>query len=90
MTDAALEEAMDAFAEHLRSYGEQELASAIEGAKDGDPDRLLQRVLTLFTRGMGGLLDGPLHRNGDVDQDATGQRDALADAVYDAALARLR
>lgn len=88
-TAAALEEAMEAFALHLRAFEEPGLAAAVEGARDGDPDRLPQRVLSLFSRGMGGLLDVPLYRNGAVDQPATVRRDELATAVFEAAKASL-
>lgn len=89
MTDVQLHDALEAFATHLRSYDEPDLASAVEGAKDGPPDRLAQRVVSLFTHGMGGLLDRPLYRDGQVDRDATMQRDALADRLHAAAVARL-
>jgi hypothetical protein len=84
-----LEEAMEAFAQHLREFEEPDLAAAVEGARDGDPDRLPQRVLSLFGRGMGGLLDVPMYRNGAVDQRATARRDELATAVFEAARASL-
>jgi hypothetical protein len=63
-----LEDAVDTFTEDLRSYGEPRLAAALEGAKEGDPDRLPQRVLSLFTHGMGELLDVPLFKDGALNR----------------------
>jgi hypothetical protein len=47
-------------------------------------------VLSLFTHGMGGLVDQPLYVDGVLDQAATRRRDALAEEVHQAAVARLR
>jgi len=85
-----LEDSLGAFAAHLRAFGEPHLAAAVEGARDGDPARLPQRVLSLFTHGMGGLVDQPLYVDGVLDQAATRRRDALAEEVHQAAVARLR
>ena len=80
---------MDELAAHLRAFGEPELAAAVDGARDGDPGRLPQRVLGLFRQGMGGLLDVPLYSGGAVDRAATDRRDDLAESVFVAAKARL-
>jgi len=84
-----LEDALDRFAAHLRAYEQPGLAAVIDGAREGDPGRLPQRVLTLFTHGMGGLLDVPIYSNGVVDRDATARRDELAHEVFESARARL-
>ena len=84
-----LEDAMDTFTEHLRAYGEPRLTAAVEGTKEGDPDRLPQRVLSLFTHGMGGLLDVPRYEDGALNSEATQRRDELAEQIYSAAQAQL-
>jgi hypothetical protein len=76
---------LDELAEQLRTYGEVSLASAVEGAAAGQAEQLPRRVLALFTRGMGGLLDSPLYSHGEVDHAATDLRDQLADRVFNAA-----
>jgi len=90
MDEAVLEQAMDDFAAHLRRYGEPNLASVVEGAKAGDPVRVPQRVVDLFTHGMGGLLDVPLYTEGTFDREATAKRDELAERMFQAAKDRLR
>ena len=84
-----LEDAMEKFAAHLRAYGEPRLASAVEGAKEGDPERLPQRVIGLFRQGMGGLLDVPLYTDGVLDTEATKRRDEHAEQMFVAAQSRL-
>jgi hypothetical protein len=44
----------------------------------------------MFTHGMGGLMDGPLYSDGQVDGSATEHRNALARQVFEQARARLR
>ena len=79
---AVLRSAISAFAQHLAGHGEARLASVVAGTLAGEADRLAQRFLALFTHGMGGLLDVPLYAEGQVDRDATDERDRLADAAY--------
>lgn len=80
---------LDDLAEHFRTYGEHGLANAVAGAADGEPEQFPRRVLALFRRGMGGLLDCPLYSHGKVDRAATDRRDELADQVYEAARAMM-
>lgn len=90
-TSSALEDALFALAAHFREHGDTHRAQAVEGALGGDKEQLPRRVLHLFQRGMGGLLDAPLyHPDGRVDGDATTKRDILADQLFEAARSRLR
>jgi hypothetical protein len=77
-----LEETARTLADLFRTYDETNLAVAVEGAIPGDPARMPQRVLELFTHGMGGLLDCPLYSDGHVDRDATKRRDELAERLH--------
>lgn len=88
--DRVIEDAARGLADHLRQHGEPHLADAVEGALPGDPSRLPQRVLALFTHGMGGLLDVLLYANGQVDREATELRDELAERLHAEAKSQLR
>lgn len=79
---ATLVDAINALADHLTAHHEERRASVVSGSLVGEPDRLPQRFLGLFTRGMGGLLDEPLRSGGRYDPDATEMRDRLADIAY--------
>jgi hypothetical protein len=82
-------DAIEDLATHFRRHGEPNLASAVERTLSGSEDRLPQRVLALFTHGMGGLMDSPLYRDGVVDREATERRDELAERLHAAAVRAL-
>jgi len=84
-----LESSLSALASLFRDHDEPGLANWIDSAAVGDPGRLPQRVLEMFTHGMGGLMDRPLYSGGHIDRLATNRRDELADKVYEEARARL-
>lgn len=84
MLESLLAELSDLF----RQHDEQHLAEWIEHTAQGDPERLPQRVLGMFTHGMGGLMDRPLYSGDQFDTAATARRDALADEIYEQARAR--
>jgi hypothetical protein len=84
-----LESSLAELAGLFRAHEEQGLADWIDHTAASDPERLPQRVLQMFTHGMGGLMDRPLYSDGQLDVSATERRDALADEVYDQARARL-
>jgi len=85
-----LVDAVQDLADHFRTYGEPDLARALDGLIQGAPDGLPRRVLAMFTHGMGGLLDRPLYSGGRVNAEATQRRDDLAHVMYEAAKAELR
>jgi hypothetical protein len=84
-----VEDAVRRLAAHFRQWDEPHLAAAVEDTLTGDPAHLPRRVLALFTRGMGGLMDRPLYLDGAVDQRATEERDLLADRLYEQARSAL-
>jgi hypothetical protein len=85
-----LEESLVQLASLFRQHDEAALARWIEGTASGDRERLPQRVLQMFTHGMGGLMDRALYTGGELDKDATNRRDALAQKAYEEAMAQLR
>jgi hypothetical protein len=84
-----LESSLTALARLFRDHDEPGLASWIDNVAADDPDRLPQRVLEMFTHGMGGLMDRALYSGGELDRAATRRRDELANDVYEQARARL-
>jgi hypothetical protein len=81
-----LRAAVDLLSRHFDRWHEANLASAVAGTLEGSSDELPDRVLALFTHGMGGLLDTPLRkRSGEVDLQATHRRDLLADDLWNVA-----
>ena len=85
-----LESSLAELATLFRAHDEHDLADWLDHTVEGDPERLPRRVLGMFTRGMGGLMDGPLYSDGQVDGSATEHRNALARQVFEQARARLR
>jgi hypothetical protein len=85
-----LESSLAELASLFREHDESGLADWIDHTAHGDPEQLPQRVVEMFTHGMGGLMDRPLYSGGELDRVATERRDALADEVYEQARARLR
>jgi hypothetical protein len=84
-----LESSLTELARLFREHDEHGLADWIDHTAQGDPERLPNRVLEMFTHGMGGLMDRPLYSGGELDRSATERRDALTDQVYEQARARL-
>jgi hypothetical protein len=84
-----LESLLAELASLFRSHDEQGMADWIDHTAEGDPERLPQRVLEMFTHGMGGLMDRALYSDGQLDRSATEHRDVLANQVYDQARAQL-
>lgn len=84
-----LESLLAELARLFRAHDEQGLADWIDHTTEGDPERLPQRVLEMFTHGMGGLMDRALYSYGQLDRNATEHRDVLANRVYEQARARL-
>jgi hypothetical protein len=84
-----LETSLSALAQLFRDHDEPGLAGWIDSVMADGPDRLPQRVLNMFTHGMGGLMDRALYSGGELDLAATNRRDELADDVYEQAKARL-
>lgn len=89
--DALVSAVMD-LAKVFRVSGDEARASAVEGSLAGDPDLLPRRVLALFARGMGGILDAPIYgaaaapsSSFKIDRAATDQRDRLAHALFEEA-----
>lgn len=90
-----LKAAIADLAAHFRDFYEPGLAAWLDGQLDGDEEHLPDRVLEMFTHGMGGLLDRmlytqaspdhPLHSEPVVDKEATAQRNELARRLYDEA-----
>ena len=64
---SALIGAIEALAEHLGAHGKAALSSVVEDTFRGEAERVPQRFLAQFTRGIGGLLDAPLCTDGHVD-----------------------
>jgi len=84
-----LESLLSELASLFRAHDEEGLANWIDHTIQGDAERLAQRILEMFTHGMGGLLDRPLYTQGQLDRAATGRRDSLAEQVYEQARALL-
>jgi hypothetical protein len=84
-----LETSLVALARLFRDHDEPGLASRIDSVMAEGPDRLPQRVLNMFTHGMGGMLDRALYSGGELDLAATTRRDELAEEVFEKAKARL-
>jgi hypothetical protein len=84
-----LETSLMALARLFRDHDEPGLADWIDSVMANGPDRLPQRVLSMFTHGMGGLMDRALYSGGELDVAATTRRDELAEEVFDRARDRL-
>ena len=88
--------AVVALSEHFSAYSDER--AAVSRVLDGPREELSRRVLSLFTHGMGGLMDAPIYRVGpvavgqrrDVDADATARRDELCEQLYRVARGDLR
>ena len=84
-----LESSLAELASLFRAHGEHGLADWLDHTTQGDPERQPQRVLEMFTHGMGGMMDRPLYSSGQLDAAATERRDVLADQVHEQARAQL-
>jgi hypothetical protein len=84
-----LETSLLTLAQLFRDHDEPGLAGWIDSVMAEGPDRLPQRVLNMFTHGMGGILDRAIYSGGELDLAATTRRDELAEEVFEKAKARL-
>lgn len=86
----ALEETLRELAEVFRHGGAEAQASTLDRLLAEAGSDLPERLLDLYTQGMGGMYDPYLRRDGEPDPRANERRDVLAERAYQEAQERMR